>query len=140
MDKIMKNKKDLVTKQVQKNSFISYALPDQVWWCNIKHFWLIPKIISATLCEPIHDIIGYSTFACPSEFGMCGKEWKNNKKLNMSRTKTDTSFNVAHIRMSERVEYIHATQTVLSLLKIINFFRFCKFFILKRGFQFKQKN
>ena len=25
-----------VTKQVQKNSFISYILSDQVWWCNIK--------------------------------------------------------------------------------------------------------
>ena len=27
-----------VTKQVQKNSFISYELPDHVWWCNIKQF------------------------------------------------------------------------------------------------------
>ena len=27
-----------VTKQVQKNSFISHALSDQVWWCNIKRF------------------------------------------------------------------------------------------------------
>ena len=23
-------------KQVQKNSFVSYVLSDQVWWCNIK--------------------------------------------------------------------------------------------------------
>ena len=27
-----------VTKQVQKNSFISYILSDQVWWYNIKLF------------------------------------------------------------------------------------------------------
>ena len=27
-----------VTKQVQKNTFISNALPVQVWWCNIKLF------------------------------------------------------------------------------------------------------
>ena len=25
-------------EQVQKNSFISYILSDQVWWCNIKSF------------------------------------------------------------------------------------------------------
>ena len=25
-------------KQVQNNSFISYVLPDQVWWCNINRF------------------------------------------------------------------------------------------------------
>ena len=28
-----------ITKQVQKNSFISYILSDQVWWCNIK--WVL---------------------------------------------------------------------------------------------------
>ena len=27
-----------VMKQVQKHSFISYVLSDQVWWCNIKRF------------------------------------------------------------------------------------------------------
>ena len=27
-----------VMKQVKKNSFISYVLSDQVWWCNIKRF------------------------------------------------------------------------------------------------------
>ena len=27
-----------VTKQIQENSFISYVLSDQVWWCNIKQF------------------------------------------------------------------------------------------------------
>ena len=28
----------LVTKQVQKNSFVSYILSDHVWWYNIKRF------------------------------------------------------------------------------------------------------
>ena len=32
-----------VTKQVQKNSFISYVLSDQVWWCNIKSFLIYSK-------------------------------------------------------------------------------------------------
>ena len=31
-------------------------LPDQVWWRK-KRFWVIPKITSANLCKPIHDII-----------------------------------------------------------------------------------
>ena len=28
-------------------------------------FWVIPKIISANLCKPIHDIINHSTSICP---------------------------------------------------------------------------
>ena len=50
VDKVIKNKKGLelvtshsykarqVTKQVDKNSFVSYVLSDQVWWCYIKRF------------------------------------------------------------------------------------------------------
>ena len=46
MEKVIENKRGLeivtialkVTKQVQKHSFISYVLSDQVWWCNIKWF------------------------------------------------------------------------------------------------------
>ena len=48
-DKTIKNKRGLelltgrsscykTTKQVQKHSFISNVLSDQVWWCNIKQF------------------------------------------------------------------------------------------------------
>ena len=37
-------------------------------------FWVIPKMISANLCKPIHDIINYSTFMCPFESGNGGKE------------------------------------------------------------------
>ena len=37
-------------------------------------FWVIPKISSANLCKPIHDIINYSTSLCPFESGKFGKE------------------------------------------------------------------
>ena len=39
-------------------------------------FRVIPKITSANLCKPIHDIINYSTSTCPFESGNCGKEGK----------------------------------------------------------------
>ena len=47
MDKIMKNKRDLELVSSRssgyeassfKNSFISYVLPNHVWWYNIKRF------------------------------------------------------------------------------------------------------
>ena len=50
---------------------------DQVW-CIWSGFWVIPKIISAYLCRPIHDIINYFTSSCPFESGKCGKEGKKN--------------------------------------------------------------
>ena len=59
----------------------------QVWWCDIKQFLSFPKIRSANLCKPIHYIINYSTFMCPFESGKRGKERKNYKILNISRTK-----------------------------------------------------
>ena len=37
--------------------FLTGVLLDQVWWCNINDFWVIPKVTSANLCKPIHDII-----------------------------------------------------------------------------------
>ena len=39
-------------------------------------FRVIPKITSANLCNPIHDIINDSTSIWPFEFGKCGKERK----------------------------------------------------------------
>ena len=44
-------------------------------------FWFIPKITSANLCKPVHDIINYSTAICPVEPGKCGKEGKKLQKL-----------------------------------------------------------
>ena len=43
-------------------------------------FLVILKITSANLCEPIYDIINYSTFICPFESGKCGKEGKKLQK------------------------------------------------------------
>ena len=82
--KMMKNKrgKKIATshsqgaKQVKKNSFIRDALPDQVWWCNIKRFFSHSKITSANLCKSISDIINYSTCICPLESEKWGKEGK----------------------------------------------------------------
>ena len=42
---------------------------------------LIPKITSANLCKPIHDIINYSTSTCPFGSGKCGKEGKKLQKF-----------------------------------------------------------
>ena len=61
-----------VTKQVQKNSFISYVLSDQVF---------ILKITCANLCKPIYDIINYSTSICSFESGKCGKEEEKLQKF-----------------------------------------------------------
>ena len=80
-----------VTKQVQKNTFISDVLPYQVWWCDIKQFLSFPKISSANLyTKPIHDIINYSTFICPFESGNCGKEGR--KLQNMEYLHNKMSF------------------------------------------------
>ena len=42
---------------------------------------MIPKIISANLCKPIHDIINYSTSICSFESGKCRKEGKKIQKF-----------------------------------------------------------
>ena len=44
-----------------------------------------PKIISSDLCEPIHDIINYSTSICPFQCGICGKEGEKIQKVEISR-------------------------------------------------------
>ena len=78
-------------EKVQKNSFISYILSDQVWWYNISSFEVIPKITSANLCKPIHDIINYSTYICPFVSGKCGKEGKKLQKFEYLGNKTSFS-------------------------------------------------
>ena len=72
--------KQNVTKQIQKNSFISYVLSDQVWWCNIKQFLSYSKITSANLYKPIHDI-KYSNSIYTFESGKCGKKGKKIQKF-----------------------------------------------------------
>ena len=89
MGKVIKNKRGLELvnshssgyKTSSKNFFISYILSDQVWWYNKSCFWVIPKITSANLCKPIHNIINYSTSICPFESQKCKKEGKKLQKL-----------------------------------------------------------
>ena len=50
-------------------------------------YYLNPKIASANLRKPIHDIKNYSSSICPFESGKCGKEGKKYKSVNISRTK-----------------------------------------------------
>ena len=47
------------------------------------------QLKSANLCKPIYDIMNYSTSICPFESRKCGKEGKNYKSLDISRTKKD---------------------------------------------------
>ena len=48
--------------------------------CKIQiGFWVIPKITSANLCKPVHDIINYFILICPFESKKMLK-WKKNKK------------------------------------------------------------
>ena len=51
---------------------------DDVIWSSC---WVISKIISASLCKPIHDIINYSISICPFVSGKCGKEVKKLQKI-----------------------------------------------------------
>ena len=44
-------------------------------------FEFIPKITSAKLCKPIHEIINYSDFIYPFESAKCGKEGKKLQKF-----------------------------------------------------------
>ena len=47
----------------------------------LSSFRVIPKIASAYLCKPIHDIINYSNSIWPFELGKCGKEGKKLQKF-----------------------------------------------------------
>ena len=47
----------------------------------LSSFQVIPKVTSANLCKPIHDIINYSTSIWPFEFGKCGKQGKKLQKF-----------------------------------------------------------
>ena len=44
-------------------------------------FSVIPKIASANLRKPIHDITNYSTFICPFASGKCRKEGKKSQNF-----------------------------------------------------------
>ena len=46
-----------------------------------RSFRVIPKITTANLCKPAHDIINYSTFIYPIESGKYRKEWGKLQKI-----------------------------------------------------------
>ena len=50
-------------------------------------FWVVPRITSAALYKPIHDIINYSIFTGPFESGKCGKEAKKLQKFDYLKNK-----------------------------------------------------
>ena len=125
MDKVVKNERDveLVTccssghkTGTEKLLYSLYIISDQVWWYNVKRFWVIPKIASAypktasaNLCKSIHDIVNYSTCTCPFESRNCGKEGKKLQKFEY--IKKEKSF-------LDEVKYIfHSSQRAIILWK-----------------------
>ena len=72
-------------------------------------FWIIPKITSANLCNPIHEIINYSTSTSPFE---SGKFWKERKNL-------------------QKFEYLENEKSFLDEIK--------NFFIVFEGLSFDEK-
>ena len=100
MDKIIKNKRGLelgpvalqATKQVQKNSFISYVLSDQVWWCNIKWFFSYSKNYICKFMQA--NSWHHSTSICPFESLKFGKETKNTQKFEYLENLNISSFDI----------------------------------------------
>ena len=82
----------LFTKQVQKNSLISgvysfyYLIKfyDVIW----SGLWVIPKIMFANSCKPVHDIMNYSTFINPFESEKCWKKGKKYKNIYLENEKS----------------------------------------------------
>ena len=79
------------TKQFQNNYCISDILPDHVWRCL--QLFVIPKITFANWCNPVHNIINYSTFIFPFESRKCRKkekkfEYLDNKKSFLGQIKS----------------------------------------------------
>ena len=90
MDKVTKNKKEPGTSTqslfMLENKFGKIPLLVIYYLTNFddiiqSSFRVIPKITSANLWKPIHDIINYSTSICPFESGNCGKEGKKLQKF-----------------------------------------------------------
>ena len=54
-------------------------------------FWVIPKITSADLYKPIHDIINYSSYICSLESGKYEKEGEKLQKIEYLETEKSFS-------------------------------------------------
>ena len=68
-------------KQVQKNSFISYVLSDQVRWCNIKQFLSYSKNYVCKFMQAKLWHHKFSTLVCLFQSRKCGKEGKKLQKF-----------------------------------------------------------
>ena len=86
MNKVAKRKRglELVTScfsgyktQVQKNSFISYILSDQIWWCNIKRCLIYSKNY---ICIFMEANLWHKLFHFHLSFWIW-EVWKGRKKL-----------------------------------------------------------
>ena len=67
-----------VTKQVQKNSFISHILSDQVWWCNIKR---LLSYFKNCICKFMQaNSWHHKLFHFHLSFCIC-KVWKGREKI-----------------------------------------------------------
>ena len=60
-------------------------------------FSVIPKITSANLCKPIHDIINFPTFICPFESTNCGKEGKILQKIESLKNEKSFLYEIKNI-------------------------------------------
>ena len=96
MNKVIKNKRDLELvssgspgcERNSENSFISYILSDQVWWCNIK--WLL-SYFKNCICKFMQaNSWPYKLFhsICPFVSGKCGKDGKKLQKFEYLKNKT----------------------------------------------------
>ena len=65
----------------------SDLLLGQFWLVN-SGFWVIPKIIFANLCKPIHHVMITQVSSDPSNLENMEMKEKNQKNLNTSRTKS----------------------------------------------------
>ena len=68
-------------KQVQKNSFISYLLSDQIWWCNIKRFLSYSKTYTGKFMQANswhHKLFHFHLFFWVWK---CGKEEEKSRKF-----------------------------------------------------------
>ena len=78
-----------VTKQVLKNSFISYILPQQVWWHNIKQFLSYSK---KDICKFIQANSWHNKLFHFHLFFWIWKVWKGKKLQKFEYLKNEKSF------------------------------------------------
>ena len=93
IDKIIKSRRDLELKTSRCSGYETSSEKLYYYSCinwpslMMKYNPVILKVTSANLSKPIHDIINFPIFNFTFESRKSGKEEKNYKNLNISRTK-----------------------------------------------------